>query len=78
MIRLLSITFFLLSALTSYTSTAGEEWTCKVVGKSMLSVSSSGKLGSADKGCSCEEMRSFELKTFGEVDEEALKRDFGC
>jgi hypothetical protein len=55
-----------------------EEWTCKVHGKSMFSVSKSGKLGSADKGCSCAEIRSFERKTFGEVDEDALRSDFGC
>jgi len=56
----------------------GEEWTCIVDGKTMYSISSSGKIGSADKGCSCEEIRSFELRTFGEVDEQALKNDFGC
>lgn len=56
----------------------GEDWSCKVDGKTMYSVSSTGKIESADKGCSCEEIRTFELRTFGEVDEEALKSDFGC
>ena len=44
----------------------------------MYSVSSSGALGSADKGCTCEEIREFELRNFGSVDEDALKSDFGC
>jgi len=44
----------------------------------MYSVSDSGELGSADKGCSCDEIRAFELREFGEVDEEALKNEFGC
>ena len=56
----------------------GEDWKCETNGKSMYSISSSGKLGGAAKGCSCDEIRSFELKQFGKVDEEALKRDFGC
>lgn len=56
----------------------GEEWSCVVDGKTMYSISSSGKMGSAGKGCSCEEIRNFELRTFGEVDEAALKSDFGC
>ena len=55
-----------------------ETWLCKVDGKSMYALSASGKLGSADKGCSCGEIRSFELRTFGAVDEAALKSDFGC
>ena len=55
-----------------------ETWLCKVDGKTMYSLSASGKLGSADKGCSCSEIRSFEQRTFGAVDEAALKSDFGC
>lgn len=55
-----------------------EEWYCRTEGESMYSVSASGELGSAKNGCSCEQIRSFELRTFGEVDEEALKNDFGC
>jgi hypothetical protein len=59
-------------------SCSNEEWTCQTRGKTMYSMSSSGELGSADKGCSCSEIRAFELRTFGEVDEAALKNDFGC
>ncbi|KZN61526.1 hypothetical protein N478_05485 [Pseudoalteromonas luteoviolacea S4060-1] len=44
----------------------------------MFSKSSSGKIGSARKGCSCSEIRKFELREFAEVDEAALKKDFGC
>lgn len=44
----------------------------------MYSISSSGKFGGAQKGCSCSQIRSFELKQFGKVDEQALKSDFGC
>lgn len=36
------------------------------------------EIGGAGKGCSCSEIRAFELRTFGEVDEAALKSDFGC
>lgn len=59
-------------------SSCGEGWTCQTKGKSMFSISDSGRLGSADKGCSCEQIRSFELEEFGSVDEDALKKDFGC
>ncbi len=59
-------------------SCGSETWTCEVRGKTMYSMSSSGAMGSADKGCSCSEIRAFELRNFGEVDEGALKSDFGC
>lgn len=60
------------------TSCGGENWSCIEDGKTLYSVSSSGNLGSADKGCSCDEIREFELRNFGSVDEDALKSDFGC
>jgi len=44
----------------------------------MYSISDSGKLGGAGKGCSCQQIRSFELRAFGSVDEAALRNDFGC
>jgi hypothetical protein len=64
--------------ITIITACSNEDWTCKIIDKTMLSMSSSGAIGSADKGCSCEEVRSFELRIYGEVDESALKNDFGC
>ena len=59
-------------------SCSSEEWHCVEKGKTLYSVSASGKPGSADKGCSCQEIRDFEFRTFGSVDEDALKSDFGC
>jgi len=59
-------------------SCSDEQWFCQTSGKAMYSVSSSGALGSADKGCSCSVIRAFELPTFGEVDEAAMESDFGC
>ena len=59
-------------------SCSNDDWHCKEDGKVMYSISQSGDIGSADRGCSCQEIRSFELRVFGAVDEEALKRDFGC
>lgn len=59
-------------------SSCGEDWTCQTKGKDMFSMSASGMIGSADKGCTCEEIRSFELREFSRVDEAALKSDFGC
>jgi hypothetical protein len=59
-------------------SCSDNEWYCKTQGQSMFSMSSSGEIGGAGKGCSCSEIRAFELRTFGEVDEDALKSDFGC
>ena len=56
----------------------GETWTCESNGSSMYSVSSSGEIGSASKGCSCSQIRVFELKKFGQVDNEAMDREFGC
>lgn len=55
-----------------------EQWFCKVDGKTMYSISESGKLGSAEKGCSCSQIRSFERSTFGSVDEDAIRNDFNC
>tara|TARA_E500000331_G_scaffold292244_1_gene289042 strand:+ start:296 stop:553 length:258 start_codon:yes stop_codon:yes gene_type:complete len=55
-----------------------ETWLCRVEGNTMYSISSSGNLGAANKACSCSEIRAFELKTFGRVDEAALRNDFGC
>ena len=59
-------------------SGCGEEWTCKVNNQVMYSISDSGELGGADKGCSCSEIRNFNLKVFGTVNDEKLKSDFGC
>ena len=59
-------------------SCSDNEWYCKTQGQTMFSMSSSGEIGGVGKGCSCSEIRAFELRTFGEVDEDALKRDFGC
>jgi hypothetical protein len=56
----------------------GETWSCESNGKTMYSMSASGKIGSADKGCSCQEIRNFELQNFGKVDEQAMESDFGC
>ena len=61
-------------------SCSNEKWTCKVTnnGKSMYSVNSKGEIGGAKKGCSCSEIRAFEYKIQGYVDEDAMKEDFGC
>ena len=55
-----------------------EDWFCREDGDLMYSISSSGAMGSADKGCSCGEIREFERRKFGEVDEQALRNDFDC
>ncbi len=59
-------------------SCSDEQWSCQTSAKEMFSFNSAGASGSASKGCSCSEIRVFELRTFGEVDEAALKSDFGC
>ena len=59
-------------------SCGNETWTCQTRGQAMYSMSSFGEIGSANIGCSCAEIRAFEFRTFGEVDEVALKIDFGC
>lgn len=56
----------------------GENWSCRVEGDSMFSISDSGQLGGAQRGCSCEQIRDFEFRTFGSVDYDALRSDFGC
>jgi len=76
--RDLTASLFVAAALCLGACGNSEEWTCTVDGDTMYSRSASGELGSADKGCSCEEIAEFELRTFGEVDEDALKSDFGC
>ncbi len=72
--KLLSVTL-LFTAL----SACSDDWTCQTEGKTMYSLNTaSGEIGSADKGCSCDEIRSFEIKEFGRVDEDSLKKDFNC
>ena len=75
--KALKILIFCLVGL-GFLSGCGETWSCQTKGKTMFSMSESGKIGAADKGCSCDQIRSFELKEFGRVDEQALKDDFGC
>jgi hypothetical protein len=70
--RLMAVLPFLLL------SCSDQGWSCVQRGDALFSMSSSGAMGSADKGCSCDEMRSFERRAFGSVDEEALRSDFGC
>jgi hypothetical protein len=53
-------------------------WLCKVEEKTMYSVNKDGLMGSAEKGCSCDDMREFEQQFFGSVDEQALQKDHGC
>lgn len=55
-----------------------EEWSCIEDWTVMYSKNKSWTLGWAQKWCSCEEIRNFEIKTFWEVDEDALKNDFWC
>jgi hypothetical protein len=71
---------FVLLVLSSYVliSCSQEEWYCRTKGDMMYSESASGKLGGADKGCSCEQIRNHEYLYFRSVDEQALKSDFGC
>lgn len=57
---------------------SGEDWYCVEDGERMYSRSTSGEWGGAERGCSCSEIRSFEKRIFGKVDEVALERDFGC
>ena len=72
------IPYLLVVLLIPFIAGCSEDWSCQVRGNTMFSVSESGKLGAAEKGCSCEQMRSFERGVFGRVDEDALRRDHGC
>ena len=77
--KLLSI-FVLIFTSLLLVSCDDEKWTCTIheSGKIMYSVNTKGELGGAQKGCSCDEMQAFEYDNWGEVDEDALKADFGC
>jgi len=61
-------------------SCSDEKWSCKVSenGNNMYSVNTKGELGGAQKGCSCSQIRAFEYKHWGYVDEEGMKEKFGC
>jgi len=61
-----------------FSSEPEDGWRCVERGQNMFSMSDSGELGAAEKGCTCEEMANFEYRVFGEVDFEALKDDHGC
>ena len=71
------IAFLALIALT-LPGCSDSDWRCVVRGDAMFSMDGSGNIGGAGKGCSCDEMRRFERETFGYVDEDALRADFGC
>jgi hypothetical protein len=70
--------FILITTVVFLSSCFDDDWRCVTSGKTMYSINSSGKLGGAQKGCSCQQIRSFEMGTFGSVDSAALKSDFGC
>ncbi|MGI9227210.1 MAG: hypothetical protein ACR2PU_00305 [Gammaproteobacteria bacterium] len=76
--KILLLVLILYTAPCLFACSETETWYCKKDGKTLYSVSASGEIGSADKGCSCDEIRYFEASTFGEVDDEALAEDFGC
>ena len=59
-------------------SCGGENWSCRIEGVTMFSISDSGDLGGAQRGCSCDQIRDFEQRTFGAVDYDALRTNFGC
>lgn len=70
------ITIILLSSCGS--SNNQEQWSCVEDWTVMYSKNKSWDLWWAQKWCSCEEIRNFEMKLFWEVDEDALKTDFWC
>ena len=72
------ITALFMMLILSGCGDANEGWRCETQGSTMFSMNNSGELGSAGKGCSCNQIRNHELKHFGTVDEEALKSDFNC
>ena len=76
--KLLPLILILFAAPCLAVCSESEFWYCKIDGDIMYSLSESGKIGSADKGCTCDEIRYFEARTFGEVDDDALREDFGC
>ena len=47
------------------------------IGK-MYSLSESGKRGSPEKGCSCLQIKTFDLKNYNELTEKLLKKEYGC
>lgn len=53
-------------------------WTCTEDWTVMYSKDQNWNLWSADKWCSCEQIKDFEMRTFWEVDYDALKSDFWC
>ena len=59
-------------------SDTDDGWVCIEQGRTMYSLSDSGELGAAEKGCTCAEIANFEYRVFGEVDYQALNDDHGC
>ena len=66
------------SYIVSAFSDSGDGWVCVERGRTMYSLSDSGELGAAEKGCTCAEIANFEYLVFGEVDYQALNDDHGC
>ena len=85
----ISVLFLICFSSLLLNSCKDEKWTCKIdtdqknlsdinhVGK-MYSLSESGKRGGAEKGCSCLQIRTFELKNYSGITEKLLKEEFGC
>lgn len=59
-------------------SCGSANWRCVEDGQTQYSVNARGEVGRADKGCSCDEMRAFNVARFGDTDEASLRSDFGC
>ena len=76
--RLIQLILILFASPNLIACSETETWYCKKDGNTLYSVTASGNIGSAEKGCSCDEIKYFEASTFGEIDEETLAEEFGC
>ena len=52
-----------------------ENWVCVEQYKTLFSMKNGGVIGSADKGCSCEDIVEFNIRNFGNRGDSS---DFGC
>lgn len=57
---------------------SGDNWRCVTRGTAMFSLNDKDEIGSANKGCSCSEIRAWDKKILGEVDERRMRENFGC
>lgn len=69
------LVFIAFAATVVLSGCENENWVCVERNKTLFSMKNGGIIGSADKGCSCEEIVEFNIRNFGTRGDSG---DFDC